>query len=343
MTPIAVTAALEKLGSSDRELVETYIQSLREKIQQLGGTDDDDVEMNDAATPMDEDLPPLYEPPAEDFEKAAEHKQNAADAKDAQNWDKAVEEYTAAIVAAPPSALVYANRAYCLLQLGRAKAAERDCDAALQENPDSAKALRMRGKARKELGLWEEALKDLSQAQTIDFDEGTVEDLKWLTEKHIEMEKKQAEDRIKEEEKLRKRAEEIKKAQEEAKEKSSTPRTMPGFPGGIPGVPGGMTGNMDFQSMLGGLMSDPELLAAMQNPKVMSAFQGLMTGGGMPDPAKMQELMSDPEVGPVMQKLMAKFGGMAGMGGGGNTGGYDDDGIPDIGEVDDLDDLPDLE
>ena len=326
-------------------MVETFIQSLREKIQQLGGDDaEDDVEMNDSTTAEDGDLPPLYSPPTEDFDKAAEHKQNAADAKDAQNWDKAVEEYTAAILAAPPSALVYANRAYCLLQVGRAKAAERDCDAALKENPDSAKALRMRGKARKELGLWEEALKDLSQAQAIDFDEGTVEDLKLLTEKHLEMEKKHAEDRIKEEENLRKRAEEIKKAREDAKkeqQQSSTPRTMPGFPGGMPGMPGGMTGGMDFQSMLGGLMSDPELVSAMQNPKVMEAFSGLMTGGGMPDPARMQELMSDPEVGPVMQKLMAKFGGMGGMGG--NMGGGDDDGIPDIGDVDDMDDLPDLE
>jgi hypothetical protein len=35
----------------------------------------------------------------------------------------------------------------------------------------------MRGKARKDLGKYELALKDLSASQTIDFDEGTVEDV----------------------------------------------------------------------------------------------------------------------------------------------------------------------
>jgi suppressor of tumorigenicity protein 13 len=92
-------------------------------------------------------------------------------------------------------------------------------------------------------------------------------------------------------------------------------------------------------------MSDPELAAAMQNPKVTAAFTEMMQN---PTPAKMQELMSDPEVGPVLQKLIAKVGpGMGGMPGGGmggmggTPGGHDDD-IPDIGDVD-VDDLPDLE
>lgn len=93
-------------------------------------------------------------------------------------------------------------------------------------------------------------------------------------------------------------------------------------------------------------MSDPELAAAMQNPKVTAAFTEMMQN---PTPAKMQELMSDPEVGPVLQKLIAKvgpaMGGMpgGGMGGmGGAPGGHDD--IPDMGVDDDnFDDLPDLE
>jgi len=89
----------------------------------------------------------------------------------------------------------------------------------------------------------------------------------------------------------------------------------------------------------------------MQNPKVQAAFQDLMSGPGGPmglmqNPAKLQELMADPDVGPFLQKLMGKFGGMAGgVGGGmpGSTGarapGGNDDGddipdIPDISEVD---------
>ena len=102
---------------------------------------------------------------------------------------------------------------------------------------------------------------------------------------------------------------------------------------------------------MGSLISDPELLAAMQNPKVQAAFQELMSGPGGPmglmsNPAKLQEMMSDPEVGPVMQKLMAKFGA-GGMGGGGGasmptTNGDDDDGIPNLDDFDgnvDLDKL----
>lgn len=92
-------------------------------------------------------------------------------------------------------------------------------------------------------------------------------------------------------------------------------------------------------------------MAALQNPKVMAALQGMMSGGA-PDMAKMQELMSDPEVGPAMQKLMEKMGpmmggmgGMGGMPGGGfgGAGGMGGDESDDDDDMPDLDDLPDLE
>lgn len=97
------------------------------------------------------------------------------------------------------------------------------------------------------------------------------------------------------------------------------------------------------------LMSDPELAAGMQNPKVMEAFQKLLSEPGGPaslmsNPAKLQELMSDPEVGPFLQKLMAKMGGGA-MGG--MPGGFGGMGNPSAGSGNDddidLGDLPDLE
>jgi suppressor of tumorigenicity protein 13 len=332
----------------------------------------------EAAPAEDDDgipFPPLYES-GEDFDAAATAKQEAADCKGASDWQAAVDKYTEAILAAPPSALLLANRANALMQLNRPRAAERDCTIALKENPDSAKALRMRGKARKQLELWEDALKDLSASQTIDFDPDAVEDLKFLTEKHLEMEKVAAESRIKEEDSKRKRVDDIKKAQAEAKEEKAReaaegmgmggmPGGMGGMPGGMGGMPGGMPGGMggmpggmpggmggmpggggpggmDMAGMMGALMSDPELVAAMQNPKVQSAFQQVMSGGA--DPAKMQELMKDPEVGPVLQKLMAKLAPGMAMPGGAAAGGDDDD-IPNINEHDDmdLDDLPDLE
>ncbi len=68
----------------------------------------------------------------------------------------------------------FASRALCLLALRRPIACIADCDAALTINPDSAKAHKIRGKALRYLGRWEEAEKALAQAQVIDFDESIV-------------------------------------------------------------------------------------------------------------------------------------------------------------------------
>ena len=132
-----------------------------------------------------------------------------------------MEYYNKAVVAAPPSALLYANRAIALEKLGHYKAAESDCNLALESNPDSAKALKVRGKLRfKHLEDWHGALSDLNQAQTIDFDPDVADMLKELTKLRVEEEKKDAQRRIEEEEKLKKRAEEIKKAKEEAEKEA---------------------------------------------------------------------------------------------------------------------------
>ena len=83
----------------------------------------------------------------------------------------------------------------------------------------------------------------------------------------------------------------------------------------------------------------------MKNPKVMEAFKELSSAPGGPmgllgNPAKLQEMMSDPEVGPFMNLMMKKMmGGGGGMPStaGGSSGGDEDDMMPD------LDDMPDLE
>jgi suppressor of tumorigenicity protein 13 len=365
--------------------VTDYIEKLGSKITSLGGNldeDEDGAPMEDTPDAADtSDFPPLYQS-GDDMEQAGEYKMQAADLKSEGKWEEALEKYTAAVLAAPPSSLLYANRAFCLYKLGKNAAAERDCDEALKMNPDSAKSFRVRGTVRKELENYEGALRDLSQAQAIDFDPDASEDLKVLTEKHVEHEKAVAQERIEKEEKMKKRAEEIKKAQEEQKEEAAKeaaeasrgmpggmpggmggmPGGMPGMPGGMPGMPGGGGGgDGGMPAGMGGimemLMSDPELQQALQNPKVMAVFSELMSSPGgamglMSNPAKMQELMSDPEVGPVMQKIMAKFGGgmggmPGGMGGMAGMGG----GMPNMGgaggdeddDIPDLDDLPDLD
>jgi suppressor of tumorigenicity protein 13 len=296
----------------------------------------------------EEGFPPIYSPEGrmEDYEMAGTYKQEAADLVSEGNFNDALEKYTQAVLSAPPSALLYANRATVLYKLQNYRAAERDCNEALKENPDSAKALRTRGKVRKELMMWEEALSDLSASQRIDFDESTVDDLKFLTEKRLESEKQAASERIHQEERLRKKAEDIKRAKEEAlqeaAEESKNSQRAPSMPfGGFPGMPGGGGGGME--GIMGALLSDPELMAAMQNPKVQTAFQELMSSpdGFMSNPSKVQEMMKDPEVGPLIGKLMAKLG----MGGGvpvpaGDDA--DDDGIPNLDDFDgnvDLDHL----
>lgn len=72
------------------------------------------------------------------------------------------------------------------------------------------------------------------------------------------------------------------------------------------------------QMLMQMLMSDPELAAGMQNPKVMKAFSSMMGGGG-----EDSEAMNDPEVKAFMEKfqekmgpMMGMMGGMGGMGGG---------------------------
>ena len=55
------------------------------------------------------------------------------------------------------------------------------------KNPDSAKALRIRGRALKELGEFERSIKDLAASQQIDYDDGAAEDLKFVTDKMKEI------------------------------------------------------------------------------------------------------------------------------------------------------------
>ena len=79
------------------------------------------------------------------------------------------------------------KRADLLLKAGRPKAAEIDCEAALAKNPDSAKAYKLRGKARRKLGEYEAAAADLGQAQRIDFDDGILDDLKYCSTRAAKM------------------------------------------------------------------------------------------------------------------------------------------------------------
>ena len=77
------------------------------------------------------------------------------------------------------------------------------------------------------------------------------------------------------------------------------------FPGRMPGMAGGMPG-MAGMPGLNEILSDPEVLAAMQDPEVMVAFQDVAQ-----NPANMSKYQSNPKVMNLISKLSAKFGGQA--------------------------------
>mmetsp|Transcript_30680 Transcript_30680/g.77553 ORF Transcript_30680/g.77553 Transcript_30680/m.77553 type:complete len:249 (+) Transcript_30680:115-861(+) len=82
---------------------------------------------------------------------------------------------TEAIMIGAPSAMMISKRAELLLKLKRAKGAAADATAALAINPDSGKAFRVRGKARRYLGDYVGAKSDLDQAQNIDYDDSVAD------------------------------------------------------------------------------------------------------------------------------------------------------------------------
>lgn len=81
---------------------------------------------------------PDHEATEAEMDAAMAAKAKAQEALEAGDHAGAVTHLTTAL-AAMPSALMYARRAEALLKERRPVAAVRDCDAALQLNPDSAK------------------------------------------------------------------------------------------------------------------------------------------------------------------------------------------------------------
>ena len=65
------------------------------------------------------------------------------------------------------------------IKLKRPNAAIKDCNAAIQLNPDSAQSYKWRGRAHHLLGHWEDASKDFMTASKLDYDDD-VQD--WLKE-----------------------------------------------------------------------------------------------------------------------------------------------------------------
>ena len=82
-----------------------------------------------------------------DEEKCSDIRQQAAEAYSEGNFEKAANHFTEAIKLNPQSALMFAKRANCYLNLNKPNACIRDCDRAIELNSDSAPAHKYRGRA----------------------------------------------------------------------------------------------------------------------------------------------------------------------------------------------------
>uniref|UniRef100_A0A8C0JFV7 ST13 Hsp70 interacting protein n=1 Tax=Chelonoidis abingdonii TaxID=106734 RepID=A0A8C0JFV7_CHEAB len=259
---------------------------------------DDPQEMGDENVEVTEEM----------MDEADEKKMEGIHALGEGELQKAINLFTEAIKLNPHLAILYAKRASVFVKLQKPNAAIRDCDRAIQINPDSAQTYKWRGKAHRLLGHWEEAAHDLALACKLDYDEEASAMLKEvqpraqkIAEHRRKYERKREEKEIKERlERVKKAREEHERAQreEEARQQAGGAQ-FGGFPGGFPGGMPGMAGMPGLNEIL----SDPEVLAAMQDPEVMVAFQDVAQ-----NPANMSKYQNNPKVMNLISKLSAKFG-----------------------------------
>merc|ERR1711973_85795 len=206
-----------------------------------------------------------------------------------------------------------AKRGMCYLKISpkATNACVKDCTRAIELNPDNAAAYKWRGRAYMFLGKFAEASKDLATACKIDFDEAADE---WLKEVKPNAKKLQDHENKKKrkaaEKELKERQERVRKAREAqekaAKEAQEEEMDMGGMPGGMPGGMGG----------LGGLLNDPELMAAFSDPEVAAAFKDISA-----NPANIMKYQGNPKVMALVTKMASKMGAGGSGGGGGGMGG----------------------
>ncbi|XP_008545706.1 putative protein FAM10A4 [Microplitis demolitor] len=248
---------------------------------------------------------PTVQPTEEEISEAQAKRSEAVSAFVEKDFEKAIKLYTEAITLNPQAALLYAKRGQVYLEMKKPNACIRDCDRALELNPDSAAAHKFRGRANQLLGNFEEAATDLRLACKFDFDEQADEWLREVTPnaRKIEEHKRKKERRAFEKaEKIRQEA--LKKAREEAKAREANSRPSQTDDGAKPSM-------NDFYSYL----KDPEVLQAFQDPEVAAAFMEISS-----NPSNILKYQKNPKVMNLINKVASKFGGGAGMMPGGFPG-----------------------
>ncbi|XP_057648671.1 hsc70-interacting protein isoform X2 [Chionomys nivalis] len=150
------------------------------------------------------------------MDQANEKKGAAIEALNDGELQKAIDLFTDAIKLNPRLAILYAKRASVFVKLQKPNAAIRDCDRAIEINPDSAQPYKWRGKAHRLLGHWEEAAHDLALACKLDYDEDASAMLKEVQPRAQKIaEHRRKYERKREEREIKERIERVKKAREE--------------------------------------------------------------------------------------------------------------------------------
>lgn len=202
------TASIIRGSANAHEFLSVFEQILGQGLDSTHWLHEMPVQEEEDAEQLPEDSAPFpdkapcgeQELSDEQLDMQGSAKQAAAEALEDGNLDTALEKYTEAIKIGNPTAMLYAKRAGVLLLLKRPCACIEDCNAAIAINPDSAKAFRLRGKAHRLLGHWEDAHKDLSFAQKVDYDDDVVDMQKFVSERWKKICERKTRRRVKEEE-----------------------------------------------------------------------------------------------------------------------------------------------
>ncbi|CAG5077063.1 Similar to HIP-R: Hsc70-interacting protein 2 (Drosophila melanogaster) [Cotesia congregata] len=174
-------------AAGDPPSMEVPMQPSNDEPEQMESESDAESELELDMTNVvepDNDPPqkmgnPTVEPTEEEIAEAQSKRSEAVSAFSEKDYEKAIKLYTEAITLNPHAALLYAKRGQVFLEMKKPNACIRDCDRALELNPDSAAAHKFRGRANQLLGNFEEAATDLRLACKFDFDEQADE---WLRE-----------------------------------------------------------------------------------------------------------------------------------------------------------------
>ncbi|BHF59913.1 Hsc70-interacting protein [Sparganum proliferum] len=158
------------------------------------------------------------------------------------------------------------------------------------------------------LGHWESAYLDLQTSLKLDYTDDANAAIKELEPKYKRIHEHKLKYERKTEEKkyteLKKAREARQRAYEKAKKEEAKARAREHFnmPSGMPGqMPPGM------ENIFGSLFSDPEMMAAMQDPEIQAAFSE-----GMSNPAAFAKAAKNPKFANLMKKMQENMKGSGG-------------------------------